>query len=161
MARAAFRASLLSGWTLLLCAAPLLAQSPPADWTALIPPGQYHTLAWSASEPVERPVFLYVLRAAGAAGTPRIFAAGARDLGLRARDEILAEIAARHARAIAAHEVVVEPISTPRGVAAYVVRHRDVSESARVAGDALTVYVRTPARTESGGGGGGGAGGGM
>ena len=161
MARAVIRASLLTGWTLLLCAAPLLAQSAPAGWTTLIPPGQYHTIAWSASEPIDSPVFLYVLHAAGAAGTPRIFAAGARDLGVRARDDVLAEIAARHARAIAAHEVVLEPITSPRGVAAYVVRHRDVSESARVAGDSLTVYVRTPARAESGGGGGGGAGGGM
>jgi hypothetical protein len=159
MLRAVVRAALLAGWALLLCTATALAQSPPPGWAALIPAGQYRTLAWR-----EGALFIYLLQAAGASPGARIFTADVVDLGVRGRDDVLAEIASRHARALESHEALVEPVTTPEGVVAYLIRHQEVTHSARLDGrGGLTLYVRSRAHAESGGGAGGagGAGGGM
>lgn len=154
MLRAVVRAALLA--LLALSTTPALAQAPPATWTSLIPAGRYRTLAWHAG-----PQFVYLLQPVSRApGRARLFVADVADLGVRERDDLLADIAARHAASIASHDVRVEPIAGARDVVGYVIRHRDVTELATLDGrDNLTLYVRGPAHTETGGGGGAGGGG--
>jgi len=155
MLRAVVRAALLAA--VALSTTPALAQAPPAAWTSLIPPGQYRTLAWR-----DGPEFLYLLQPAGRApGSVRIFIADVATLGVHERDGILTELSTGYARAIAAHDVLVEPITTSEGVVAYVIRHREIAWStARDGRGNVTLYVRSPAHAETGGGGGGAGGGG-
>ena len=155
MLRAVLRAALLAA--VALSTRPALAQAPPSAWTSLIPPGQYRTLAWR-----DGPQFVYLLQPAGRApGSVRIFTADVADLGVRERAGILAELSTGHARPIAAHDVLIEPIRTSEGVVAYVIRHRDVTQTNALDGRGnVTLYVRGPAHAETGGGGGGAGGGG-
>ena len=155
MLRAVLRAALLAFGSLLLCVASVRAQTPSPGWTTLIPAGQYRTLAWVQATPGDA-LFLYLLQPVSAPAA-RIFTADVVDLGVRERDDVLREIASRHARAIAAHDVLAEPIKTGTDVAAYVIRHREVGQTAVLDGGRnLTLYVRSPARAEASGGGAGG-----
>ncbi len=164
MPRAVLRAALVAFPALLVFAPLVRAQAPPAGWTALIPAGSYRTLAWTPRAPGgDTPLFVYLLRPAGAAaGAARIFAADVVDLGTRGRDDVLAEVATRHAAALGTHDVVAEPIASAGGVVAYVIRHREVSQTVALDGRGdLTLYVRSRAHAEGAGGGSGGGAGGM
>jgi hypothetical protein len=154
MLRAVLRAALLV--VVAVSTTPALAQAPPAAWTSLIPPGRYRTLAWR-----DGAEFVYLLLPGHAPAGARIFMADVADLGVRHRDDVLADLAASHARAIAAHDVLIEPTTAADGVVAWVIRQRDVAlTAARDGRGTLTLYVRRPVHAETGGGSGGGGGGG-
>jgi hypothetical protein len=164
MVRAVLRAALLAVSTLLVCAPPPVRAQAPPSWTTLIPAGQYRMLAWTPRAPGgDTPLFVYLLRPAGAAaGSVRIFTADVVDLGVRGRDDLLAEIASRYAPSVPAHDVVAEPIASPAGVVAYVIRHREIAHTVALDGrGSLTLYVRSRAHAEGAGGGSGGGAGGM
>ena len=161
MPRAVLRAALLAFWTLLVSPPALGRAQAPAGWTTLIPAGQYRTLAWTPRAPGgDSQMFVYLLYPVS--GGARIFAADVTDLGTRGRDDVLAEIVSRHAPSIRTHDAVAEPIASPAGVVAYVIRHREVAHTTALDGRGnLTLYVRSRAHAEGAGGGSGGGAGGM
>jgi len=147
MLRAVIRTALLAS----LATTPALAQTPSATGTSLIPSGQYQTLAWK-----DGAQFVYLLQPA--TRTPRrarLFVADVVDLGVRSRDDVLAEISATYGRAIASYDVAVEPAgSAADGAIAWVIRHRHVALAATVDDRGnLTLHVRGRANAEAGGGG--------
>jgi len=149
MLRAVIRTALLASLALATTAA--LAQAPSATWTSLIPSGQYQALAWT-----DGAQFVYLLEPV--TRTPRrarLFVADVVDLGVRSRDDVLAEISATYGRAIASHDVVVEPAGRAEdGAIAWIIRHRHVALAATVDDRGnLTLHVRGRANAETGGGG--------
>ena len=148
MLRAVIRTALLA--SLALATTPALAQTPSATWTSLIPSGQYRTLAWK-----DGAQFVYLLQPVTGTRRARLFVADVVDLGVRSRDDVLAEISATYGRAIASYDVVVEPAgSAEDGAIAWVIRHRHVALAATVDDRGnLTLHVRGRANAEAGGGG--------
>ncbi len=127
MLRAVIRTALLAA----LATTPALAQTPLATWTSLIPSGQYRTLAWQ-----DGAQFVYLLEpVTRAPRRARLFVADVVDLGVRSRDDVLAEISGTYGRAVASHDVVVESAGSAKdGDIAWVIRHRHVALAPTVDG---------------------------